>query len=81
MDANIAGSMATVVGIAFAVVLLFAPQRGLLATARRRRRQRWTFARQMLLIHLATHEGTPAEPDESRPDHMQRRWPPDSPTA
>jgi len=32
----------------------------------------------MLLIHLATHEGTPSEPDESRPDHMQRhmRWPP-----
>ena len=51
--------MATVVGIAFILVLLIAPQRGLLATARRQRRQRWTFARQMLLIHLATHEGTP----------------------
>lgn len=78
LDANIAGAMATVVGIAFLLVLLMAPRRGLLATARRRRRQRWTFARQMLLIHLATHEGTPSEPDESRPDHMQRhmRWPP-----
>ena len=77
LDANIAGSMATVVGIAFTLVLLLAPQRGLVATARRRRRQRWTFARQMLLIHLATHEGTPSEADESRPDHMQRhmRWP------
>lgn len=78
LDANIAGSMATVVGIAFVLVLLLAPQRGLVATARRHRRQRWTFARQMLLIHLATHEGTPSEADESRPDHMQRhmRWPP-----
>ena len=78
LDANIAGSMATVVGIAFVLVLFLAPQRGLVATARRRRRQRWTFARQMLLIHLATHEGTPTEADESRPDHMQRhmRWPP-----
>ena len=79
LDANIAGAMATVVGIAFMLVLLLAPQRGLLATARRRRRQRWTFARQMLLIHLATHEGTSTEADESRPDHMQRhmRWPPE----
>ena len=78
LDANIAGAMATVVGVAFLLVLLLAPQRGLLATARRRRRQRWTFARQMLLIHLATHEGTSTEADESRPDHMQRhmRWPP-----
>ena len=33
----------------------------------------------MLLIHLATHEGTSTEADESRPDHMQRhmRWPPE----
>ena len=32
----------------------------------------------MLVIHLATHEGTATEADESRPDHMQRhmRWPP-----
>ena len=77
LDANIAGSMATVVGLVFTLVLLLAPQRGLLATARRHRRQRWTFACQMLLIHLATHEGTPAEADESRLDHMQRhmRWP------
>ena len=36
LDANIAGAMATVVGIAFMLVLLLAPQRGLLATARRR---------------------------------------------
>ena len=77
LDANIAGAMATVVGIAFILALLLAPRRGLVATARRRRRQRWTFARQMLLIHLATHEGTTSEPDESHPDHMQRhmRWP------
>lgn len=79
LDANIAGAMATAVGIAFTLVLLLAPRRGLVAAARRRRRQRWTFARQMLLIHLATHEGTPTESDESHPDHMQRhmRWPAD----
>ncbi|MCY3956695.1 MAG: metal ABC transporter permease [Chloroflexi bacterium] len=77
LDTNIAGSMATVVGVVFTLILLFAPPRGLVASVRRRRRQRWTFASQMLLIHLATHEGTAAEADESRPDHMHRhmRWP------
>ena len=79
LDANIAGSMATVVGVAFVAALLLAPERGLLVTGRRRRRQRWEFARQLLLIHLATHEGTPAAAAESRIDHMQRhmRWQPD----
>ena len=79
LDANIAGAMATVVGVAFVAALLLAPERGLLVTGRRRRRQRWAFARQMLLIHLATHEGTPAAAAESRIDHMQRhmRWQPD----
>lgn len=79
LDANIAGAMATVVGVAFAAALLLAPERGLLVTGRRRRRQRWAFARQMLLIHLATHEGTPAAAAESRIDHMQRhmRWQPE----
>jgi len=79
LDATIAGSMATVVGAAFAAALLLAPERGLLVTGRRRRRQRWEFARQMLLIHLATHENTPAADAESRIDHMQRhmRWQPD----
>lgn len=40
LDANIAGSMATMTGIIFVVVLLVAPQRGLVAQALRRRRQR-----------------------------------------
>ncbi len=77
LDANIAGAMAAVVGAAFGLTLAFAPQRGLLAAAQRRRRQRWTFARQLLLIHLATHEGSASEAAESRLDHMQRhmRWP------
>lgn len=39
LDANIAGSMATMTGIIFVVVLLVAPQRGLIAQALRRRRQ------------------------------------------
>ena len=77
LDANIAGAMATVVGGRVRSSPCFwRLERGLLVTARRRGRQRWEFARQLLLIHLATHEGTPAADDESRIDHMQRhmRW-------
>ncbi|NJP06170.1 MAG: metal ABC transporter permease [Chloroflexaceae bacterium] len=37
LDVSIAGSMATMSGVFFALVLLFAPERGLVAQARRRR--------------------------------------------
>ena len=56
MDANIAGSMATVVGIVFLLVFLFAPKRGIVAVARRRARQRWQFSATALAIHLLQHE-------------------------
>ena len=41
LDVSIAGSMATMTGVIFLLVFLFAPERGLLAIARRRARQRW----------------------------------------
>lgn len=59
LDANIAGSMATMTGIVFLLVLLLAPQRGMVAVARRRVRQRWQFAQTALAIHLLNHEGSP----------------------
>ncbi len=79
LDASIAGSMATMVGILFVLALLLAPDRGLIAVARRRARQRWEFAQTMLLIHLFHHEGTPEEARESRIEHMHEhmRWEPD----
>jgi manganese/zinc/iron transport system permease protein len=40
LDASIAGSMAAMAGFIFAVVFLLAPERGLVAIARRRTRQR-----------------------------------------
>ena len=40
LDASVAGSMATMTGVLFLLTLLLAPERGLLAVARRRRRQR-----------------------------------------
>lgn len=41
------------------ISLLFAPQRGLVARARQRTRQRWQFAQEALAVHLLQHEGEP----------------------
>ena len=70
LDASIAGSMATVAGLLFALALLLAPERGLAAVALRRRRQRWEFARTMLAAHLLNHEGLPDAADESQIAHL-----------
>ncbi len=79
LDANIAGSMATAAGGLFALVFLFAPDRGLVAVARRRARQRVEFAQLMLAIHLLHHEGLPEAEEENRLGHLHRhlRWRPE----
>lgn len=76
LDANIAGSMATVLGIIFGAVFLLAPERGIVALARRRARQKWEFAQAALTIHLLNHEGTAAAAEENRLDHLSHhlRW-------
>ncbi len=78
LDASIAGSMATMTGVVFFGVLCLAPQRGLIARWARRRHQRWQFAAEMVLVHLAHHEGTPSEAAECSLDHLQRHmtWSP-----
>jgi manganese/zinc/iron transport system permease protein len=78
LDGNIAGAMATMTGIVFLGALLLAPERGLVALARRRRRQRWEFAQAMLTIHLLQHEQGPNAALESRVDHLWEhlRWEP-----
>jgi manganese/zinc/iron transport system permease protein len=60
------------------LVLLFAPNRGLVAVARRRARQRWEFALAMLTIHLLHHESGPEASNENRVDHLVEhiRWQP-----
>jgi manganese/zinc/iron transport system permease protein len=77
-DVSIAGSMATMTGVAFGIVFLLAPERGLLALARRRARNRWEFAQTMLAIHLLNHEASPAEAHENRESHLHEhlRWEP-----
>ena len=76
MDASIAGCMAAAAGLFFMLAFLFAPDRGVLAVARRKRRQRWEFARAMLAIHLLHHEGTPESARESNEAHLGEhlRW-------
>lgn len=76
LDANIAGSIATMIGILFLLAFLLAPQRGVLAGARRRARQRWEFAQSMLAIHLLQHEDKPEAETENRVEHLQEhmRW-------
>ncbi|MDZ4700671.1 MAG: metal ABC transporter permease [Rhodothermales bacterium] len=78
-DTSIAGSMATMAGVTFLAGLLFAPHRGLVALATRRRRQRLEFAAKMLTIHLAHHEGTPEALQECRVGHLEEHlnWEPD----
>jgi manganese/zinc/iron transport system permease protein len=76
LDASIAGSMATLSGVLFFISWMFAPHRGLLALARRRRKQRWEFARTMLTIHLLNHENTSEAFDENHVEHLgsHLRW-------
>ena len=78
LDASIAGCMATCAGLAFALALTFAPDRGLVAQGLRRSRQRREFARRMLLVHLLHHEDTPEAERECRVQHLQEhlRWEP-----
>jgi manganese/zinc/iron transport system permease protein len=77
LDASIAGSMATMAGVAFLVALLFAPRRGLVRKWVRGRSQKRQFAGEMLLVHLSQHEGDPALAGEATIGHMSRhmRWP------
>lgn len=77
-DVNIAGTIATVLGLQFMIVFVFAPQRGLVTQVARRMKQRRDFFETMLLIHLLNHEGTPQQAEESRLDslHEHLRWKP-----
>ena len=78
-DASIAGSMGLMTGIIFGLALLFAPNRGIVAIARRRASQKWEFAQTMLTIHLFSHEGLPEAEREAHVNHLSSHlhWEPD----
>jgi manganese/zinc/iron transport system permease protein len=83
LDTNIAGTVASVLGVLFGGVFLFAPGRGLVAQAARRWRQQRVFHETTLAIHLLQHEGTDVEADEARLDGLHRHlsWSPEQVAA
>ncbi|NJC25712.1 metal ABC transporter permease [Neolewinella antarctica] len=56
LDASIAGSMSTVLGLLFFVVYLFAPGQGVLSSLFRERRQRLEVSLLVFLLHLQNHQ-------------------------
>jgi manganese/zinc/iron transport system permease protein len=77
-DVSIAGAMATTAGALFTLALFVAPERGLVAQARRRSRQRLEFHARMLVVHLLHHTGSPDEARENQAAGLHRhlRWSP-----
>lgn len=71
-NVSISGMIAVTLGLVFGITLLAAPQQGLVSQAVRRRRQRWQFATEMLVVHLATHEATPEQAKESTLMHLEQ---------
>jgi manganese/zinc/iron transport system permease protein len=74
LNASISGSIVLALGVIFGLVLVFAPERGLLAGFIRRRRQKWEFAGQLLVVHLLNHENQPEAHIETAvqnlPEHL-----------
>ena len=71
-NVSISGMIATTLGAFFCLALLAAPVQGLLAQAVRRSRQRAAFATEMLVVHLASHEHTPEQAQESTLLHLEQ---------
>lgn len=79
LDASVSGAMATMTGVFFGLAVLFSPLHGILAQARRLKKQRVDFAIRTLLIHLWHHEGQPGEEHEAEMTHLSNelRWTPE----
>jgi len=77
LSVAIAGTMATMTGVAFLGAFLFAPRRGIVAQVRQQQINRERFALQMLTLHLLNHEGTGNAGVECHPHHLieELRWP------
>jgi len=76
-NVSIGGMMASMTGVWFALALLFAPGRGLVAQALRARTERLDHDCRALVAHLFTHQDTPEMAEENTLkaliDHL--RWP------
>lgn len=67
LDASIAGSIATTLGLIFLLVYLFAPTKGLISVLYRQERQKIEVSLITFLIHLSRHE----EESERHINHLQ----------
>ncbi len=78
LNVNISGTMATMAGVLFVIVLLTAPERGLVARAIQRKRRGERFAVEMLLVHLKRHEYTSEAASENTINHLveELNWKP-----
>jgi manganese/zinc/iron transport system permease protein len=76
-NANVAGSVAAMFGILFALVFLFAPRYGLAAKSIHRAKFAREFECGLLVVHLAHHEKTAAASEENRADRLEHHlnWP------
>ena len=76
-DVSIGGMMASMTGVWFALAMLLAPDRGLIAQALRWRREKLDHDCRTLVAHLFTHEGTAtmAEENTTRALIEHLRWP------
>lgn len=76
-NVSIAGMMASMTGVWFALALLFAPERGLIAQAFSWRSKRLDHDCRALVAHLFTHQDTPqmAEENTQRALMEHLRWP------
>lgn len=71
LDASIAGSMATMSGVIFLVVFIFAPDHGWLSKRFVRKYRKWTLATETLAVHLLHAESAHAEETERVVSHMK----------
>ncbi|WP_394906696.1 metal ABC transporter permease [uncultured Mesonia sp.] len=67
LDASIAGSMTSVLGVLFLLVFLFAPKQGVISAIFKEKQQRKEVSLLVFLLHLQNHE----DPRERHVNHLQ----------
>jgi manganese/zinc/iron transport system permease protein len=70
LDASIAGSIATMLGLIFFFTYLFATERGIVAVMRRRKRQKQEFNQLTLVAHVYNHAGKEEALEENNMNHF-----------
>jgi manganese/zinc/iron transport system permease protein len=70
LDASIAGSIATMLGVIFFFTYLFATERGIVAVMRRKKRQKQEFNQLTLAAHVYNHAGKEEALEENNMSHF-----------